>query len=208
MVSRDGLKVDPEKVRAMIMREMPEPKSKEDILRVLGFVQYIAKFIPSLSEVDGPLRELTRKDIDFIWEEPQERSFNRLKELCCCAPVLAFYDVDKSMTIQCDASSYTVGGVLLQEGRPVAYTSRALTDTEKNSYAQIEKETLAIVHCCRKCHHYIFGKEVVIESDHKPLQVIFKKPILAAPMRLQTMMLRLQPYDLVVGYKPGKDIPM
>ena len=206
VVSRDGLKVDPEKVRAM--REMPEPKSKEDILRFLGFVQYIAKFIPGLSEVDGPLRELTRKDIDFIWEEPQQRSFDRLKELCCCAPVLAFYDVDKPVTIQCDASSYAVGGVLLQEGRTVAYTSRALTDTEKNGYLQIEKETLAIVHCCRKFHHYIFGKEVVIESDHKPLQAIFKKPILAAPMRLQTMMLRLQPYDLVVGYKPGKDIPM
>ena len=49
----------------------------------------------------------------------------------------------------------------------MAYTSRALTDTEKNSYAQIKKETLAIVHCCRKFHHNIFGKEVVIESDQK-----------------------------------------
>ena len=77
VVARDGLKVDPEKVRAM--REMPEPKSKEDILRFLGFVQYIAKFIPGLSEVDGPLCELKRKDIDFIWEEPQQRSFDRLK---------------------------------------------------------------------------------------------------------------------------------
>ena len=75
-------------------------------------------------------------------------------------------------------------------------------------YAQIEKETLAIVHCCKKFHPYVFGKEVLVESDHKPLQSIFTKPILAAPMRLQTMMLRLQPYDVKVRYVPGKDIPM
>ena len=112
------------------------------------------------------------------------------------------------MTIQCDASSYAIGGVLLQDDLLVAYTSRALTDTEKNGYAQIEKETLAIVHCCKKFHHYIFGKVVTIESDHKPLQAIFVKPLLAAPMRLQSMMLRLEPYDLDVTYKPGKDIPM
>ena len=66
---------------------------------------------------------------------------------------------------------------------------------------------LAIVHCCRKFHHYIFGKATKVESDHKPLQAIFMKPLLSAPMRLQSMLLRLQPYDLEVTYKPGKDVP-
>ena len=106
----------------------------------------------------------------------------------------------------CDASSYTVGA-LLQEGRPVAYTSRALTDTE-SIYAQIEKEMLAILHCGKTFHHYIFGKSVKVETDHKPLHAIFLKPLLSAPMRLQTMMMRLQPYDLEVKYKLGKDIPL
>ena len=67
---------------------------------------------------------------------------------------------------------------------------------------------LAIVHCCKKFHYYIFGRHVTVESDHKPLQTIYAKPILAAPMRLQDMLLRLQPYDLDVKYKPGSDIPV
>ena len=67
---------------------------------------------------------------------------------------------------------------------------------------------LAIVHYGKTFHHYIFGKSVKVETDYKPLQAIFSNLLLSAPMRLQTMMLRLQPYDLEVKYKPGKDIPL
>ena len=67
---------------------------------------------------------------------------------------------------------------------------------------------LAILHSCKKFHHYILGRNVVMHTDHKPLQSIFNKPLLAAPLRLQTMMLRLFAYDLDVQYKPGKHIPI
>ena len=205
IVTAGGLQVDPDKVKAV--KDMPTPKSKEDVKRFLGFVQYIAKFIPKLSELSEPLRLLTRNDIEFVWDSVQDKAFEELKSMCCKTPVLAFYDVSKPVRIQCDASSYALGAVILQEGRPVAYTSRGLTDTERR-YAQIEKETLAIVHACKKFHHYAFGKEVVVESDHRPLQAIFSKPLLSAPMRLQSMMLKLQHYDLKVTYVPGKHIPM
>ena len=76
---------------------------------------------------------------------------------------------------------------LLQEGRPAATASRALTKAEKN-YAQIEKECLSIVFACEKFHYYIYGKSVKVESDHKPLEIISKKPIHTAPKRLQRMM--------------------
>jgi transposase InsO family protein len=204
-ITASGLQPDENKVEAV--KKMPCPKSKEDVRRFLGFIQYLAKFLPKLSEVDAPLRELLCKDTEFHWDKPQQTSFNKLKELCCRTPVLAYYDPKKATTIQCDASSYAVGGVLLQDGRPIAYTSRALSPAEQR-YAQIEKETLAIVHCCKKFHYNIFGAQVLVESDHKPLQAIFNKPLLAAPMRLQSMLLRLQPYDLVVKYVPGKDIPL
>ena len=69
--------------------------------------------------------------------------------MCSKVPVLAFYDPSKILTIQCDASSFALGGVLLQNGQPLAYTSPALSPTETN-YAQIEKEMLAVVHSCRK----------------------------------------------------------
>ena len=205
VISEDGVQVQDEKVRAV--RDMPTPENKEAVSRFLGIVQYLAKFIPNLSAVDAPLRELLKKDIEFHWDKPQETSFQCLKDLCCKAPVLRFYDPSLPATIQCDASSFALGGVLLQNGQPIAYTSRALTEVETR-YAQIEKETLAIVHSCKKFHNYIFGRPVEVQSDHKPLQAIFRKQLLAAPMRLQAMLLRLQPYDLTVTYVPGKQIPI
>ena len=63
---------------------------------------------------------------------------------------------------------------------------------------------LSIVHACKKFHPYIFGKEVTVYNDHKPIKQILKKPLLAAPMRLQRMILNLQWYDLIVKYCKGK----
>ena len=71
----------------------------------------------------------------------------------------------------------------MQEGRPVAYASRALTENEQG-YAQIEKELLAIVFECFRFEQYVFGRETLVQSDHQPLETIFKKSILKAPKRL------------------------
>jgi transposase InsO family protein len=109
------------------------------------------------------------------------------------------------VTLSVDASSNGLGAVLLQEGKPVAYASRALTSVQQQ-YAQIEKELLAIVYGCKKFHQYVYGREVEVETDHKPLQSIFKKPLHQAPSRLQKMLLQLQSYDLTVTYKSGKEM--
>jgi hypothetical protein len=94
----------------------------------------------------------------------------------------------------------------MQEGRPVAFSSRAMTKTEQR-YAQIEKEMLAIVHACTKFDQYIYGRQGVrVESDHKPLESIFKKNINSSPKRLQRMLMYLQKYDLKVEYKRGKEM--
>ena len=83
-------------------------------------------------------------------------------------------------------------------GHPIAYASRSLTSTETN-YAQIEKELLSIVFGMEKFEIYLFGRKVIIETDHKPLESIFKKSLVNAPKRLQRMLLRLQRYDFEVG---------
>ena len=201
IISAEGLKPDPEKVKAM--KDMPPPETKEDVRRFLGSIRYLAKFLPMLAEVETPLRELTRKKIIFHWVKPQADAFQKLKDMCCKAPVLAYYDVDKEVTIQCDASKEAVGAVLLQEGRPVAYASRKLRESEIN-WAPIEKEMLTIVFSRQKFREYILGKTIVVQTDHKPLETILRKPIATAPLRLQAMMLKVSDYDLKVGYPPGK----
>ena len=93
----------------------------------------------------------------------------------------------------------------MQQGQPVAFVSRVLNPTEQR-YVQIEKEMLAIVHAVEKFHQYIYGREVTVHSDHKPLESILKKSLDRAPKRLQTMMMRLQKYNLSVTYVPGKNL--
>ena len=146
LVTDQGLQPDPDKVRAV--RSMPVPGSKEDVRRFLGFVQYLSKFIPNMSTVDAPLRDVMKRDVDLYWNKQQQRSFDELKELCCSTQVLAYYDVTKDVTIQCDASSYGLGRVLLQDGRPIAYTSRALTPTEKRYESESPYVTEASCQIC------------------------------------------------------------
>ena len=90
----------------------------------------------------------------------------------------------------------------------MAYASKSLTDTER-AYAQIEKELLAIVFACRKFHHLLYERsDIVIETDHLPLVNIITKPLGQDPMRLQKMLLKLQPYSFKLIGKSGKEIPV
>ena len=110
------------------------------------------------------------------------------------------------MTLQCDASQSGLGAALMQNGQPVAYASRALSAAETR-YAQIEKELLAIIFACEHFEPYVYGRDMIrVESDHKPLESIFLKPLNSAPKRLQRMLLRLQKYSLIVAYKKGKEM--
>ena len=93
IISAEGLKPDHEKVRAT--KEMPPPTTKEDVRRFLGSIQYLVKVLPMLAEVETPLRKLTKRDVLFHWDAPQAEAFQRLKDLCCTAPVLAYYDLRK-----------------------------------------------------------------------------------------------------------------
>ena len=127
VIGRDGLKVDPEKVRAIV--NMPEPTDVQSVRRFLGLVQYVSKFIPNLAEISEPLRLLTKSDVSWHWDKQQIDSFAKLKDLLTRAPVLSIYDLQKEVTISVDASSKGLGAVLLQKGQPVAYASRALTET-------------------------------------------------------------------------------
>ena len=202
-LTSEGVEPDDEKVRAV--REMKKPENVKELMTFLGFVNYLGKFIQNLSDKSAPLRKLLEKDTEWHWDNEQEKAFEKLKKAVIEAPVLKYYDEKKPVTLSVDASSKGLGAVILQNGQPVAYASRALTTAQQN-YAQIEKEALAISYGCTKFHQYLFAKEVHVESDHRPLQAIFAKPLYQAPPRLQRILLSLQKYDLKVRYKPGKEM--
>ena len=179
LITNQGLKPDPGKARAML--EMPKPTDVAGIQRLIGFVTYLSKFLPKLSNACEPLRKLRVKETEWWWSEIHDQAFENVKHLVSRVPVLKYYDdPEAELTIQCDASETGLGAVITQNGQPVAFASRALTEVETR-YAQIEKELLAVVFGLETFHQYTYGRLVTVESDHKPLEVIANKPLHKAP---------------------------
>ena len=168
---------------------MPAPTDKQRVQRILGMINYLQKFAPDLADLVNPLRELVKKENEFVWEqEVHGKCLEKVKQVLTHAPVLKFFDKKKKTVLQCDPSVGGLGACLLKD---VVYPSRALTATEVN-FAQVEKELLSIVVGMEGFEGYVYGRKVFIQTDHKPLVSIVKKSLLSASKRLQQMLLQLQ----------------
>ena len=155
-LSKKGLQVDKQKVLAIDL--MPAPTDRKGVERLIGMVTFLARFVPSFSDVMQPIRTLLEKDSEFVWDPDfHGTAFNTIKELLKSAPVLQFFDPKAEISVQTDASSTGLGAVFLCNGLPVFYISRALSKTEIQ-YAQIEKETLSMLFACERLHTYLFGR--------------------------------------------------
>ena len=197
----NGFKPDPEKIKAII--DMPEPHNRQDLQCLLGMVNYLSQYIPNMSEITAPLRALLKKNTQWVLYDEHRFAIDKLKQALTNSPVLQYFNPDKSITIQTDASQNGIGSCLLQEGHPVIYASRLLTSAKQN-YAQIEKEVLAIVFACERFHQFEYGNDIDVQSDHKPLEAIMTKPLSQTPQRIQRLLIRLQKYNLTVHFVPGK----
>ena len=204
-MTEKGLKVDSSKVRAVV--SMATPHNVAAVRRLMGMANYVSRFLPGLSDVMEPLRRLTRNDVEWWWGPEHDEAVEKVKEALTSAPVLSYFNPKKATIIQADASQVGVGAALLQDGRPVAYASRALTRVEQQ-YAQIEKELLASLFGLEKFDQYVYGRHVVVQTDHKPLESILKRSLLDAPRRLQRLLMLLQRYDFQLTYVPGKEVPI
>ena len=209
VVDRDGIRPNPDKVRAI--REVRPPKNVSDVRRFLGMSNHLAKFTPNLAEKTKPLRELLIKSNQWVWGEPQETAFTEVKRALETSPVLSLFDQSRETVISADASSYGLGAVLLQrqpdgELKPISYISRSLTPTEQR-YAQIEKEALAFTWACERFSDYLLGMEFHIHTDHKPLVPLFgSKNLDELPIRVQRFRLRMMRFKFTISHVPGKSL--
>ncbi|UYV63745.1 K02A2.6-like, partial [Cordylochernes scorpioides] len=205
-VSSEGLFIDEEKLDAIT--KMEAPRSTKELKSFLGMVNYLGKFIPNLADKLQPLNSLLSTKNEWVWDEPQKKSFNLLKQELVSRPNLALFDPSRTTIVSADASSFGIGGVLRQEQpdgslKPIAYVSRTLSETEKR-YSQIEKG-LAIVWTCDRLKDYVTGIKIHIETDHKPLIAIFtSKSLEDMTPRLQRLKMRMMRYSYQISHIAGK----
>ncbi len=203
VIAYQQLRADPDKVAAI--QAFKAPESKDDLQRLLGMINYLAKFCQNLSVITSPLRDLLKRDVEWTWDQSHMQIFETIKKTIADVPVLRLFNPSEPVMLSVDASPYGVGAVLLQAGQPIEFASRTLTETQRR-YAQIEKELLAVQFGLQHFHHYVYGQRVQVETDHKPLLGLVDKPIGLCTPRIQRMRLQMQPYDFCLSYKPGKEM--
>ena len=178
VVSRDGLKTNPQLVEAV--RSFPVPQTVQDTRRFLGLSSYYRKFIPKFSKIARPLHYLTHKDARFEWSLECDKAFEELKQKLTTAPVLAYPDFQREFVLETDASIQGIGAVLGQYQddktlHPIAYASRALSAAEKH-YSITELETLAVVWAITHFHHHLYGNVVTVYTDHVAVKAVLETP--------------------------------
>ena len=199
-MSASGVSVDPEKVEAMMSWE--RPKSVFKIRSFLGLAGYYKRFIEDFSRIATPMTRLTRKEVNFNWDDRCEETFQELKRRLTLAPILIVPDRGQGYTVYCDASRVELGCVLMQSARVVAYGSRKLKNHEQN-YPTHDMELAVVVFALNIWRHYLYGEEFEVYSDHKSLKYIFTQRDLN--MRQRKWMEFLEDYDYTLHYHPGKE---
>ena len=185
---------------------MTMPTSKLEMQSFLGLCNYLAIYVPSLSSILQPLHELTKKNANFQWNSQYDTLYQHAKNhILENWQTLMYYDSDLPMSLETDASQSGLGAVLLQEGQPISFMSKALTETQSR-YSNIECEILGVVTGVEHFHQYLFGRKFTLFTDHKPIENLVLKPLVDTSPRVQRLMLHLSQYHMNVQYKTGKHL--
>ncbi|XP_070003523.1 uncharacterized protein [Nicotiana sylvestris] len=199
VISGEGVKVDFQKIEAV--KNWPRPTSVSDIRSFLGLAGYYRSFVEGFSSISSPLTRLTQNKVKFQWSDTCEKSFEELKKRLTSAPVQTIPEGTEGFVVYCDASGVSLGCVLMQHGKVIAYVLRQLKAHEKN-YPTHDLELTAVVFALKIWRHYLYGVHVDIFTDHKSLQYIFKQRELN--LRQRRWLELLKDYDIDILYHPGK----
>ena len=207
IVSKDGVRPDPEKVH--VLENIARPESKEELISFLCMMQSNAEFIPNFAKHSAILRKMTHKNAHFKWTKEAESTFVALNAKFKDNVLLQYFDLAKPIFLFTDAHVTGLGAMLAQgntmeEAKPVAVASRTTSDAESR-YPQIDLEAMGIDFALRRFRNYLVGApcEVIVVTDHKPLVPIFNGSR-KGTIRTERIALRHQDIRFKVEYQEGK----
>ena len=203
VVSAEGVMTDPDKVKAI--KDWPTPRCLKEVRSFLGLASYYRRFIRGFADIASPLHELTSKAKQFQWSESCEDAFQELKLKLQNAPILAYPLPEGEFVLDTDASADAMGAVLSQiqdgEEKVIAYFSKKFSKAERN-YCVTRRELLAVVVSLKQYKQYLYGRKVLVRTDHASLQWLlnFKNPEGQTARWLE----QIAEYDLIIQHRPGK----
>ena len=197
IVSEHGISADPEKVR--VIREWPEPQSITETRSFHGLASFYRRFIRGFSTIMAPITEYL-KNKEFQWSNAASQVFREIMIRMTEAPVLRYPDLTRVFEVSYDASGVGIGGVLSQEGHPIAFFSEKLNDA-KRRYSTYDKEFYAIVQSLRFWRFYLLPTEFVLFSNHQALRYLNSQKKLNA--RHAKWVEFLNEYSFVINHRSG-----
>ena len=207
LISPEGISLLPNKLDSI--KHMPVPNSAKEIKQFLGLTGYYRKFVPRFADISRPLM---KKDTKFEWTSACQKSFELLKEALCCEPVLKYADTSKPYTLYTDASKFGWAGVLTQphmmvtDGKstttdhPVAFVSGLFRGSQLN-WAALMKEAFAIYMSVKKLSFYLTDAQILLRSDHKPLEKFLLKNMLNS--KVNNWAMELEAFNIQFDYIKG-----
>jgi hypothetical protein len=198
IISREGVKVDPKKIQAM--QEWPRPTNLKIIRGFLGLMGYYMKFVHHYGKIAKPLTNLLKNNA-FHWTHVVEQAFVELNRSMCTTAILAAHDFKKTSVVESYASSTGIGTILTQDGRPLAFTSQALSGCNLG-ISTYEKEMMAIIHAMHTWIPYLLGCHFHIKIYHHSLKYFLDQRL--SSLEKNKWLTKMSGYDYEIIYKKGK----
>ncbi|CAL1401302.1 unnamed protein product [Linum trigynum] len=200
IIGGGNLKMDGAKVQAI--QEWEPPTKVPELRLFLVLANYYRRFIKGYSNIASSLTDLLKKNKAWDWSERCQEAFEALKTAVMKEPVLVLPNPMLAYEVQTDASDFAIGGVLMQDGHPIAFEIRKLSETERR-YTVQEKEMTAVVHCLRTWRHYLLGSNFVVKTDNVATSYFLtQKKLTPKQAKWQDF---LAEFDFVLEYNPGKE---
>ena len=163
IISKDGIKIDPERISAILKVE--DPRSKKKMQSFIGKVNFLRRFIPSFTEILMNITNMLKKDHEIKWKIDARRSFIDIKHAIIETPVMVSPNFNKYFLIISYASNHTIARVLLQKNRqnveqPKAFFSKVLRDGELK-YDIMEKQAYALIKSLKYFRVYVLHSHII-----------------------------------------------